>query len=479
MSVSKRLMVAMILLLSLPLGVVTLTAIGLGKLDLILQSVAEEYAEVRSLQPIDRDLTRALVVLQSGDPLLQATARECLTDAEAALVRYLATQYDSIASEEHQATESRSAASLLRQLQDLLSIEGQQQDQAAQAAAVIQLRKDLEALHAAADSGVQRTHQAAILARESTLSLAIIASLVSTAVCIMLVNWSTRSVNRRLRELHQRLAAHAPGAPVKAARGLGGVVSQIEDLNNQMLQKIEVSGRELLRRERLVGIGLLAADVAHEINNPMNAMLGLSELGLKATERGPLDDAARTELRESLRVMRREALRCKAIVERLMAMVRTSNKPGWFDATRLVQETVQVAQAARPDRALCFVITGENLIVSAFGPANDVRQILLTLLINAADAIGPNGRIEADATKTEQEVWLRVRDNGRGFTEEMRQTFFTPFKSYSEHGKGAGLGLSIAQALAEGMGASLRPFSEGLGSGSMFILAIPIPEDDQ
>lgn len=477
MSVSKRQMIAMVLLVALPLCVTALTAIGLWQLDLVLQDVAEEYAEVRVLQPIDRDLSEAVLALNSADPKLQATARGYLEDAEAALVRYLATQYKSVETAEHQAFESGHASTLLGQLQELLTTEGQIGPRPEQIARVAGLHKGLDALHQAADSGVQHAHHIALRARQMTLWRVIGGSLASTVICAALLIWSTRTVNQRLRDLHQRLASHSLGAAVKPARGLGGVVSQIEALNVRMLERIEESGRELLRRERLVGIGLLAADVAHEINNPMNAMLGLSELGLKTVEKGPIDEITRVELQESLQIVRREALRCKSIVERLMAMVRSDRKASWFDATRLVQETVQVAQAARPDRASCFVITGGEVNVCAYGPANDVRQILLTLLINAADAVAPDGRIEADATKTEKEVWLRIRDNGRGFTESMRQTFFTPFQSYSEDGKGTGLGLSIAQALAEGMGASLRPYSDGPGRGSMFILAIPTPEN--
>ena len=143
---------------------------------------------------------------------------------------------------------------------------------------------------------------------------------------------------------------------------------------------------ELLRRERVAGIGLLAADVAHEINNPMNAILGLSELSLQATGRGPLSDAARNELHESLTVIRREAVRCKEIVERLMAMVRVRGESQWFDATRLLVETVEVAMASRPDKARCFHVLRSGQPVQVFAPSHEVRQIILTLLINAADA---------------------------------------------------------------------------------------------
>jgi signal transduction histidine kinase len=477
MMIGGRQLFALSLLILLPLCVAALTAMGLWRLDLSLRGVSEEYDELRALQLIDRDLSAAALALASDDPKLTLSAKDYLKSSEAALVHYLATQFDDVAGAEHQAVESSRASDILRQLQELRSEDGSKADPGAQSAQVIRIRDDLNALHLAADSEVTSALRTAGVARRSTLWWVIAASLCSTAACILIIASSLRAVNRRLRDLHQKLASRTPGEPAKTPKDIGSVVTQIEELNSRMIEDLEESGRELLRRERMVGIGLLAADVAHEINNPMNAMLGLSELGLRTVQQGPVDEAARGELQESLHVMRREALRCKAIVERLMAMVRSDRKPGWFDATRLIHESVQVAQAARPDRASCFVVTGDKLSVRGFGPANDVRQILLTLLINAADAVRPDGRIEVDATTVEREVWLRVRDNGRGFTEEMRRNFFTPFRSYREGGEGTGLGLSIAQALAEGMGASLRAFSEGPGLGSMFVLAIPVPED--
>jgi signal transduction histidine kinase len=478
---ARRHLVALTLLVVLPLSVTALTAVGLMRLDRILEKVAEEYGETRLLAPIERDLGAAVVALESNDPASRATAHRLLTSAEKSLVGYLATQYDDVSGEEHQAAESGHASSLLSQLQDVLRSEAGGAPSAEIAARVLDFRADLSALQEEADEGVMAAHHEAEVTRDSTLTTVFVASLASTLACIALLVYSMRSVNRRLRDLHRRLAAQSPGPRARTARDVGGVVTQIEELNTRMIQKIEESGRELLRRERLAGIGLLAADVAHEINNPMNAMLGLSELGLKSIERGPVDEPTRAELQESLAVVRREALRCKGIIERLMAMVRSDRTASWFDASRLVQETVQVARAARPDKASCFVATGAAVPIRVYGPADDVRQILLTLLINAADAVGPDGRIEADATQTEREVWFRVRDNGRGFSEAMRQSFFTPFRSYSDASPGSGprlgLGLSIAQALAEGMGAALRPFSDGPGTGSLFVLAIRLPEE--
>lgn len=489
MTIERRQLIAMVLMVVLPLCVAGLSTLGLLQLGRILDNVSEEYAEARMLEPINRDLRIALLALDADAAVPPSAVRPALENAEAGLVEYLATQYDDVGSIQHQAVESGQASELLRQLRTVLGDEEAWRTSTGLSEEIQEVRSGLAALEAEADNAVQGSHELARNSRDSTLSLVFGATLLSTASCIALVIWSTRRVNLRLRELHLRLATRLPGTTAGTAGSVDGVVTQIEELNSRMLERIEESGRELLRRERLAGIGLLAADVAHEINNPMNAMLGLSELGLQSIERGPVDEVTRSELAESLRVIRREAFRCKGIVERLMAMVRSDRTSSWFDATRLVEETVQVARAARPDKAGCFATSGARVSTRAFGPAEDVRQILLTLLINAADAVGADGRIEVDATQTEREVWLRVRDNGRGFSEAVRQTFFTPFQSYSRsqgqeghggdkgEGKGAGLGLSIAHALAEGMGAALRPFSDGPGRGSMFILAIPVPED--
>lgn len=470
-------MIALVLLVALPFLAAALTATGLLRLSRVIHEVSEEYAESRMLEPIDENLAAARMALLASDPAMRELAWRELEAAEAGLVAYLSSQYHSVAAEEHQEEEAGRASAMLRRMQTMRGGDAPAWSPEALAREIDALREDFKGLRMAVDRGEADAHKAVGRTRDQTLTLVFGGTAVSTAVCIGLLVWSTRSVNERLRGLHRRLVAHHPGFTEGARGDAESVVTQIEALNSRMIERIEESGRELLRRERMAGIGLLAADVAHEINNPMNAMLGLSELGLASLERGALDEQGQAELRESLGIIRREALRCKGIVERLMAMVRSDRTSGWFDATRLIRETVQVAQAARPDKSICFVTTGGATSVRAFGPADDVRQILLILLINAADAIRPDGRIEVDATQTEDEVWLRVRDNGRGFTESMRQTFFTPFSSFSESRRGAGLGLSIAQALAEGMGASLRPYSDGPGCGSLFVLAIPLPQE--
>ncbi len=473
MGTQSKLLVAMVLMVVLPLSVAVVTGVGLWQMGQRLGVVSEEYAEVRLLQGVEAAISSANVAVRGRDAEVHQDTNQYIHDAKENLVAFMAMQFESVADQNHQMLESKHAQALLSQLEGLADIQWNTTPLDERVAIVERLRTGLDELYSATDHGVRLAQSSALRTQQMTLWLVIVAALSSAAICIVLSIWSANGVNKRLRELHRRLSAQPALGAMSPPREIGGVVTQIEEMHSRMIQKMEDTNRELLRRERLAGIGLLAADVAHEINNPMNAMLGLSELALGTVESGPVDEAGRQELQESLRVVRREAWRCRSIVERLMAMVRSDREAHWFNTTRLLNETVQVARAARPDKAQCFIVHSNGVDHQAFAPPDDVRQIMLTLLINAADAVVENGHIEVDATHTDHEICLRVRDDGQGFTKAIESKLFAPFQSHRENGKGAGLGLSIAQALAEEMGAALRPFSEGPGKGSEFVLAIP------
>lgn len=479
MSLQHKLLMTMVLMVVLPLSVTVITWLGLSRMNVELEQVAEEFAEARVLQPIESDLALAVDQLRQGGADPEAVALERLRAAETAMVGFLSEQYDSVAEESHQAEEAAHASRVLRSLQQLIAEDWDRLPATERAKKVQEIQRSVQSLYRDADTGVLRAPIAAQATRRRTMALVLVASLVSASVCVVLSAWSTRRVSGRLRELRRSVAARSDGDQTPEPRDVGGVMNQIEELNERMVLKLEEKNRELLRRERMAGIGLLAADVAHEINNPMNAMLGLSELSLQATGRGPIDEDGRGELHESLTVIRREVLRCRGIVERLMAMVRGSGEPQWFDVSRLLTETVSVARAARPDKARCFVVIGDERTIKLYASAEDVRQIVLTLLINAADAVGDDGRIEVDCTRTDREVWLRVRDNGKGFSPDTEATFGVPFATTRRESGGAGLGLSIAHTIAADIGAELRAFSDGPGAGSLFVLVFASPEDTE
>ena len=476
MSLRTSLFVTTIFIVLLPLSVTVATWYGLLRMDTEIERVAEEYEESRSLQPVEGNLSVALVVQKHASNVSAPDARAALARAEVSLLAYLADQFDSEASDEHQATESGHARDVLTDLRTLIGTDWDALSADERLRRTESIRDGVRALYDDADEGVIDAQHEARRIERRTMRTVLIVSMLSALSCVAVATLSNRRVIRGVRDLHRSVALRADREERPEPRDVTVAVSEIGELNERLYLQLQEKSRELLRRERVAGIGLLAADVAHEINNPVNAVLGLTELSLRTTGQGPIDDDARSELHDSLTIIRREAVRCKEIVERLMAMVRARSEPTSFDATRLLVETVEIARASRPDKAACYHVLRSAHAVPVVSRAQEVRQIMLTLLINAADAIGDDGRIEVDVTTTDDEVWLRVRDNGRGFTAETQKGFSIAFQTTRAEEGGLGLGLSIAHTLAADLGAELRSFSDGPGTGSLFLLALPLTE---
>lgn len=476
MSIRATLLLFTLLVVLLPLGVAFTSWRGLERMDAEIAQISEEYEEAKVLANAEAELGLAAARLRD-DGTAAADAQKHLAAAESALLGFLESQAGSASSEPHQSDEVHSVRAALDDLRAMRA-QGDGTPAAAESVARLsQIESVVRDLRAIADGSVRDAQASAREIERSTLNLVLAGSLGSALVCTIVAIWANRGVMRRLRDLHRAISARAESDRPARKADAGVVMNEIDELSERMYLNIQEKNRELLRRERVAGIGLLAADVAHELRNPLNAMLGLTELSLRATGEGALDKAQSTEIHESLAIVRREAIRCREIVDRLMAMVGARSRPSRFDCAALLAETVQVARAARPDKAERFHLLRPGQPLWATASQQEVRQILLTFLINAADAIEPGGRIEVDATASDTEVWLRVRDDGKGFDPARRLDRAVPFETTRATEGGTGLGLSIAQALAAEIGAEIRCQSDGPGTGSLFTLVLPLRED--
>ena len=476
MSIRATLLLFTLLVVLLPLGVAFTSWRGLERMDAEIARISEEYREAKVLADAEAELGLAAASLRDGGDSLPK-ANQHLAAAESALLGFLESQAGSTSSESHQSDEVHAVRGALDELRAMRASGGDTAGAVAEVSRLARIEAAVRNLRAVADRSVRDAQSSARDIERSTLNLVLAGSLGSALVCTLVAIWANRGVMRRLRDLHRAIAARAESDRPARRADAGVVMNEIDELSERMYRNLQEKNRELLRRERVAGIGLLAADVAHELRNPLNAMLGLTELSLRTTGEGPLDKARSTELHESLSIVRREAIRCREIVDRLMAMVGARGRPVRFDCAALLAETVQVARAARPDKAECFHLLRAGQPLWAIGSTQEVRQILLTFLINAADAVEPDGRIEVDATASEREVWLRVRDDGKGFDPTRALDRAVPFETTRAAEGGTGLGLSIAQALAAEIGGEIRCTSDGAGKGSLFMLVLPMTEE--
>lgn len=475
MSIRATLLLFTLLVVLLPLGVAFTSWQGLERMDAEIAQISEEYEEAKLLADAEAELSLGIARLRDGGDAVPQAYRH-LTAAESSLLGFLESQAGSVSTESHQSDELRAARTALDDMRSIRESNGGV-DGAERLVRLARIESVVRSLRGVADASVRDAQLSARDIERSTLRWVVAGSIGSALVCMVVAVWANRGVMRRLRELHRTVSARAESDRPTRRADAGVVMNEIDELSERMYRNLQEKNRELLRRERVAGIGLLAADVAHELRNPLNAMLGLTELSLRAAGEGPLDAARSAEVHESLSVVRREALRCREIVDRLMAMVGARGRPTRFDCAALLAETVQVARAARPDKAECFQLLRPGQPLWATASTQEVRQILLTFLINAADAIQTGGRIEVDATASDSEVWLRVRDDGKGFDAARRLDRAVAFETTRAGEGGLGLGLSIAQALAAEIGAEIRCQSDGVGKGSLFTLVLPVPED--
>ena len=213
------------------------------------------------------------------------------------------------------------------------------------------------------------------------------------------------------------------------------MAARLEDLYHNLQQKVEAKSRQLLRNERLASVGLLAAGVAHEINNPLSIMTAHAELSLGAIERG--DETAQAESARSLQVICEEAFRCKRIVEKLLTLGRSRGIAHDLFLGSLVREVVASVSAMPEYHDRILTVTPANGIDDRIrGRSDEIKQVALNLVFNALEATAAGGSVRVSITADRKEVELNVTDSGRGMPDAVLDQIFEPFYTDARQGGG-------------------------------------------
>ena len=232
--------------------------------------------------------------------------------------------------------------------------------------------------------------------------------------------------------------------------------------------------KKIMQSERLAVVGQLAADVAHELNNPLQGIVTYSHLLL---ERLPADDPQRA----SVEKIATQAARCATIIRGLLDFSRPKKpqkKP--VNLCALVEECFALVE----DRALFHNIEvvrdyADCLPDTVVDPAQ-IQQVLMNLIINAAEAMDGAGRLTV-STRFDLEremVQLVLRDTGHGISEEDLGRIFDPFFTTKEVGHGTGLGLAISFGIVKEHGGTITVESE-LGVGTTFTIELPLGKAEE
>lgn len=235
---------------------------------------------------------------------------------------------------------------------------------------------------------------------------------------------------------------------------------------NDYARALERSQAQLIQAEKMAAIGRLAASIAHEINNPLQAIHNTIHLAM--TDRLPAERRG-----EYLRMAQKEVERLIEIVQRMLEFYRPS-KGGivQVDINRLLQDALAIADKRLQHGHIQVSARFAENLPPILGVPDQLTQVFLNIIINAVEAMPDGGELRVGTLLTEDQRWVLVafRDSGPGLTAEQIAHIFEPF--YTTKPSGTGLGLAISYGIVERHGGTIEVSSQ-LGQGATFVVRLP------
>jgi len=271
---------------------------------------------------------------------------------------------------------------------------------------------------------------------------------------------------RELRELGRNLHTMTEHL-IREEQALRAKVSEVEHATISLKQAQD----RLIRSERLASVGRLAAGLAHEVGNPIAALLGLEDLLLE----GGLDAA---EQHDFLQRMRKETERINRILRDLLQFARPPQahemaRADQGDVAAAVTDTAALIAPQKAMRDVELELSIPDGLPSVALGDEQLMQLVLNLLLNAVDALDGGGRVRVSALPgAEGGVQLIVEDDGPGVALAVRERLFEPFVTTKEVGKGTGLGLAVCRGLVEAVGGSIV-LDVAFTRGARFVVDLP------
>lgn len=315
-----------------------------------------------------------------------------------------------------------------------------------------------------------------------SMNMLLIALLVIVAGGIIINAKLARSIATPIRELEKVTKKVAMGdfSEVIAVKGKDEITSleisfnQMEDRLKDTLNSLELAVRnlhekqaQLVEAEKLASIGILAAGIAHEINNPLTSVLTFSHLML---EQMPEDDPRR----EKLKMMVRETERARIIVRQLLSFAKeTKLKKVKTNINCPINEMIETLSAQGMFNGIEVSLNFSEGLPEISADPIKLEQVVLNILLNAIHSMTPPGKIEITTRAAGDFIEIIISDTGCGIPEEYIGHIFDPFYTTKDSTKGTGLGLAVSYGIIKKHGGDIEVKST-VGKGSTFIVRLPI-----
>ena len=317
-------------------------------------------------------------------------------------------------------------------------------------------------------------------AQQVLLSISLCAILFGSAVVWFLVN----KVTKPLRELRDSAEAVGRGdftrrVPVhwhdecgELALAFNRMTENVQQSRAELEETVETlksTQAQLIQSEKLSGIGEFVAGVTHELNNPLAAVSGFSEM-LKGMD---VDE----KYRRYLDMIHKSAQRCQKIVQSLLSFARRHPpERGAVSVNSLIESALEIVHYQLRTNNIEVVTRFDRSLPVVLADSHQLQQVFLNIINNGRQAIEEHqahGVIKIITEATEKHVRVIIHDNGPGIPEENLRRIFDPFFTTKEVGKGTGLGLSLCYGIIKEHGGTITPVSRR-GEGATFIIELPV-----
>lgn len=229
---------------------------------------------------------------------------------------------------------------------------------------------------------------------------------------------------------------------------------------------------KLAHSEKMATIGRLVSGVAHEVNNPLAAILGFTDLLLENPQ-------VPENAREDLQIILRETQRTKDIVQDLLSFARQRPvQRELVHVNNVLRQTLKLRSYDFASHGVEVVEEFDEKLSPALGDSQQLQQVFLNILNNAYDAVqesGQRGRIAIRTQLRGESIEVAVTDNGTGIADPER--IFDPFYTTKQAGKGTGLGLSICYGIVRAHGGEILCWNNSEQRGSTFVVRVPVAND--
>lgn len=252
-------------------------------------------------------------------------------------------------------------------------------------------------------------------------------------------------------------------------------IGQLSTSFNEMADELKERERSLktaqlalVQSEKMAAVGTLSAGLAHEVKNPLSAVLGYAQLSMRKLEQPEI-------VRKHLETIENETRRCNEIISNLMQFSR-QEKGEFTDVSvnEVIEKSIGIV-----DHQLGLNNVKVNMMLAPdipeiIGNRNQLQQVLMNLAINAQQAMAPDGGTVDIVTSCDADkVYISVSDTGPGISEDVAKKIFEPFFTTKAAGEGTGLGLSVSYGIIQDHKGTIR-VEKAESGGARFVIELPL-----